>query len=142
MPRHNRQTAGQDKQSIATLSIFALCLKILLPIAASFFISHQATASGTNASLDKQTSLEQSLSFICTPGGILSDQDSQSGSMNLPDHCDFCLTGAFITIQRDANNVAVYSLPQASLAWQIIDSQQTKLLFDGHRHSSRAPPRA
>ncbi|WP_120497713.1 hypothetical protein [Kiloniella sp. EL199] len=142
MPRHNRQIARQDKQSIAALSIFALCLKMLLPIAASFFISHQATASVSNTAFDKQTSLEKSLSFICTPGGIFVDQDSKSSSMDLADHCDFCLTSAFVTIHRDTNNLETYTLLESSLSWQIIGSKQTRLLFDGHRHSSRAPPRA
>lgn len=142
MSRHNRQIVRQDKQSIAMLSILALCLKIILPIIASFFISYQATASATDTSPDVQTNLEQSLSFICTPGEIFFDQEDKSGSTSLADHCDFCLTGVIVTIQRDSNNIATYSLFQSSLSWQIISSKQTKLLFDRHRHASRAPPYA
>ncbi|WP_125932947.1 hypothetical protein [Kiloniella majae] len=141
MSRHNRQIVRQDKQSIAMLSIFALCLKIVLPIVASFFISYQATASVQNTSYNAQNSLEQSLSFICTPGGILLDQDDKTGSTGA-DHCDFCLTGAFVTVQRGTHITAVHSLTQSSLSWEIIGAQQAKLLFDGHRHSSRAPPSA
>ncbi|KLN62269.1 hypothetical protein WH96_01740 [Kiloniella spongiae] len=141
MSRRTKQAVQQDRQSIATLSIFALCLKMLLPIVTSFFVSYQATASVADNSNNAQTSLEQSLSFICTPGGILLNQNGVSSSTNLTDHCDFCITGAFVSLQRDTGNLAAYTLNQSSLSWPIIRSKQTKLLFNGHRHSSRAPPR-
>lgn len=141
MPRHDRQTARQDRQSIAMLSVLALCLKLFLPIFTSFFISIQATASPLNETNNVQITLEKSLSFICTPSGIDQNQQNNSKSATLTDHCDHCLTCAFYTLQRNTDKRTASLLAQSTLSWRVIGSNQAKLPLDDQRHSSRAPPR-
>ncbi|KKJ77734.1 hypothetical protein WH95_04610 [Kiloniella litopenaei] len=145
MPRQIGQTSKQDKQSIAMLSVLALCLKLLLPIFASFFISVQATAATPDDSAnDINPTLQEALSFICTPNGLDKNLDNGSGSgpTTQMDHCDHCLTCAFYSLQRNTDKLTSASLTLSPLSWQVIKSKQAKLPFDDHRHSSRAPPRA
>ncbi|WP_417428189.1 DUF2946 family protein [Kiloniella sp.] len=142
MPRQDKQIAKQDKQSIAALSIFALCFKLFLPIFISFFISIQTTASPLTDSNDAQVTLEKSLGFICTSSGIDQNQQNDSSSTTLTDHCDHCLTCAFYTLQRNTDKRTAPLLVQSTLSWRVIGSNQAKLPLDDQRHSSRAPPRA